>query len=139
MKPGEGGQVAPSLPGSGQTCLESQGRTRSFYPPTRSHLTQPAASPYSSARPLQQLPPPRPARSALSNPPFPPASPPAPLLIHLARTAQTAQRAHTASLCAEREPEAVGTPGHARPQLKRHLKAAAPGIPAHCKEAQASS
>ncbi|MEJ1279764.1 basic helix-loop-helix family member e40 [Cricetulus griseus] len=31
--------------------------------------------------------------------------------------AQAAQRAHTASLCAEREPEAAGTPGHARPQL----------------------
>lgn len=114
MKPGEGGQVAPSLPGSGQTCLESQGRTRSFYPPTRSHLTQPAASPYSSARPLRQ-PPPLPLRP--KQPPFPPASPPAPLLIHLARTAQTAQRAHTASLCAEREPEAAGTPSHARPQL----------------------
>lgn len=45
MKPGEGGQVAPSLPGGGQTCLESQGGTRSSNPPTRSHLTQPAASP----------------------------------------------------------------------------------------------
>lgn len=58
MKPGEGGQVAASLPGSGQTCLESQGRTRSSNPPTRSHLTQPAASPL-----------------LLSSPPHPPTPP----------------------------------------------------------------
>lgn len=104
MKPGEGGQVAPSLPGSGQTCLESQGRTRSSNPPTRSHLTQPAASPL-----LLGSSPPHPA---LTGPPtaLPPASPPAPLLIHLAHTAQTAQGAHTASLCAEPEPEAAGPP-----------------------------
>lgn len=99
MKPGEGGQVAPSLPGSGQTCLESQGRTRSSNPPTRSHLTQPAASPLLHGSPAPAAP-----------PRVPPASPPAPLLIHLALTAQTAQGAHTARLCAESEPEAAGTP-----------------------------
>lgn len=122
MKPGEGGQVAPSLPGSGQTCLESQGRTRSSNPPTRSHLTQPAASPLLSVFP----PPP----SALAAPPaaLPPASPPAPLLIHLALTAQTAQGALTGSLCAERSQRPRGH--HAHPQLKPHLKAAAPGSPA---------
>lgn len=104
MKPGEGGQVAPSLPGSGQTCLESQGRTRSSNPPTRSHLTRPAASPLHRARRP-------PAAPAPAGPPArPPASPPAPLLIHLARTAQTAQAAHTARLRAESEPEAAGTP-----------------------------
>lgn len=130
MKPGEGGQVAPSLPGSGQTCLESQGRTRSSNPPTRSLLTQPAASPL-----LLGLCP-HPPHSALTAPPhpLPPASPPAPLLIHLARTAQTAQGAHTASLCAELEPEAAGTPGHARPQLKLHLKAEDSSSPGDFKE-----
>lgn len=121
MKPGEGGQVAPSLPGSGQTCLESQGRTRSSNPPTRSHLTQPAASLLLLSSPPH--PPLRPSRPPPSE--LPPASPPAPLLIHLARTAQTAQGAHAASLCAEPEPEAAGTP--CTPPTEQHLKAAAPG------------
>lgn len=59
MQPGEGGPGAPSLPGRGQTCLESQGGTRSSNPPTRSHLTQPAAAPL-----LRAPPPSRPPRGS---------------------------------------------------------------------------
>lgn len=119
MKPGEGGQVAPSLPGSGQTCLESQGRTRSSNPPTRSHLTRPAASPLHRAR-RPPRPPPRPAPPRARPPPRPPHF----SFTWLARRRR--RRQHTPPGCAQsRSQRPRGH--HARPQLKRQrLEAAAP-------------
>lgn len=51
----------------------------------------------------------------------------------LARRRQRSE--HTPPVCVQSGSQKPwGTPGHARPQLKRHLKAAAPGSPAHCKK-----
>lgn len=130
MKPGEGGQVAPSLPGSGQTCLESQGRTRSSNPPTRSHLTQPAAS-------LLLLSSPPHPPSALAGPP-PPSSLPPPRPPHFSFTwlaPRRRRREHTPPVCAQswsQRPRGH----HARPQLKQNLKAAAPGSSSGFQRAQ---